>query len=59
MILACAGHLERAMEDFTTERQAPPDFFLLEQLERDPGEPESSCAYCANKAVYVVKGYAD
>lgn len=58
MILACEEHLERALEDFTMERQAPPDLFMLEQVET-PILADSPCAYCDSKAVYVVKGYAD
>ncbi|MFY9175096.1 MAG: CxxH/CxxC protein [Peptococcia bacterium] len=60
MILACNDHVERALEDFTIEREAPPDLFRLDQLE--PGKQtieEDTCSYCSAKAIYVVKGYAD
>lgn len=59
MILACAEHLERALEDFTIEREAPPDLFMLNQVEAPPEVADSACAYCDHKAVYLVKGYAD
>lgn len=59
MILACEEHLERALEDFTIERQAPPDLFRLEQLEAAFVSADSACAYCDHTALYVVKGYAD
>lgn len=60
MILACGEHVERALEDFTIEKEAPPDLCRLDQLNPDKRmELKDTCVYCTNKAVYVVKAYAD
>lgn len=60
MTIACPEHVERAIEDFTIEKEAPPDLFRIDQLEPEKQlKLENTCAYCPNKAVYVVQDYAD
>lgn len=61
MIFVCGEHIERALEDFTIEKEAAPDLHSLDQLaiENQLESPETTCKYCSKTAGYVVKGYAD
>lgn len=61
MIFVCGEHIERALEDFTIEKEAAPDLLSLDQLasENQLKAQETTCQYCSETAGYVVKDYAD
>jgi len=59
VILACEEHIERALEDYTMEHGKPPDLYKTEQLGVEIQQNSGNCAYCDQKAAYVVKAHED
>lgn len=50
MILVCAEHIDRAIDDHIDATGEPPEILTLAQA----GLPSDRCAYCAEAAGYVV-----
>ncbi|MBS4007690.1 MAG: CxxH/CxxC protein [Clostridium sp.] len=51
MYLACAQHIEQAIDEFVDQYEASPDLSLIEG---DAAETDSSlfCRFCASPAIY-------
>lgn len=53
MLWVCADDLERGIDRFVEEHNAPPDIFSSEQVS-EAGFPKETCPFCQGETRYLI-----